>query len=61
MSISIDDFNTLDRQIQQLLGFNSIPENEVRYLCEKAKDLLAEESNVAPVKLPVTVCGDIHG
>ncbi|CAD7702618.1 unnamed protein product, partial [Ostreobium quekettii] len=27
----------------------------------KVKELLVEESNVQPVNLPVTVCGDIHG
>ncbi|THU74640.1 hypothetical protein C4D60_Mb04t35530 [Musa balbisiana] len=33
----------------------------VRVLCEKAKEVLMEESNVQPVKSPVTICGDIHG
>ena len=28
---------------------------------EQVKDILAEESNVQPVRSPVTVCGDIHG
>lgn len=27
----------------------------------KARDVLLEESNVQPVKCPVTVCGDVHG
>jgi hypothetical protein len=27
----------------------------------QAKDILAAESNVQPVKCPVTICGDIHG
>jgi hypothetical protein len=27
----------------------------------QARELLQEESNVQPVKCPVTVCGDIHG
>jgi serine/threonine-protein phosphatase 2A catalytic subunit len=27
----------------------------------KAREILSEESNVQPVKCPVTVCGDIHG
>ncbi|KAM1377182.1 hypothetical protein ACFX2I_038719 [Malus domestica] len=31
----------------------------VRVLCEKAKEILMEESN--PVKSPLTICGDIHG
>ena len=35
--------------------------DEVKALCEKGKELLSEESNVQPVKCPVTVAGDIHG
>ena len=27
----------------------------------KARDVLLEESNVQPVRCPVTVCGDVHG
>ena len=29
--------------------------------CFQAKEILMEESNVQPVRCPVTVCGDIHG
>ncbi|KAM2609908.1 hypothetical protein TB1_038065 [Malus domestica] len=34
---------------------------KVKVLCEKAKEILMEESNVQPVKSPLTNCGDIHG
>lgn len=44
-----------------MYGYKPIPEHEVKALCEKARDILAKESNVQPVKCPVTVCGDIHG
>ena len=30
-------------------------------LYAQAKEILQEESNVQPVKAPVTICGDIHG
>lgn len=30
-------------------------------LVTKARDVLLEESNVQPVRCPVTVCGDVHG
>jgi len=33
----------------------------VKWLCEKAKEILQEESNVQPVRAPVTICGDVHG
>ena len=36
-------------------------EATVKHLCELAKELLSEESNVQRVDAPVTVCGDIHG
>ncbi|CAO3643803.1 unnamed protein product [Cunninghamella echinulata] len=33
----------------------------MRQLCNKLKEILAEESTVVPVHSPVTLCGDIHG
>jgi serine/threonine-protein phosphatase 2A catalytic subunit len=33
----------------------------VKDLCDKAREALIEESNVQPIKCPVTVCGDVHG
>ena len=36
-------------------------EADVKMLCDKAKDVLGQESNVQPVKCPVSVCGDVHG
>ena len=28
---------------------------------EKAREVFMEESNVQPVRCPVTICGDVHG
>ena len=36
-------------------------EHEVRDLCTKCTDILQRESNVALVKAPVTIVGDLHG
>jgi serine/threonine-protein phosphatase 6 catalytic subunit len=33
----------------------------MKLLCERARNILMEESNVQPVPSPVTICGDIHG
>lgn len=38
-----------------------LPEADVKRLCEIVKEYLMEESNIQPVRTPVTVCGDIHG
>ena len=54
-------FASLDAQIAQLNDCKPLSENEVKALCDKARDILINESNVQPVKCPVTVCGDIHG
>lgn len=51
----------LDRQIEQLRRCEFIKEPEVKALCQKAMEILMEESNVQRVDAPVTICGDIHG
>ncbi|KAI9832294.1 MAG: hypothetical protein M1819_004472 [Sarea resinae] len=38
-----------------------LPEADMKRLCEIVKECLMEESNIQPVRTPVTVCGDIHG
>ncbi|KAF2659169.1 Metallo-dependent phosphatase [Lophiostoma macrostomum CBS 122681] len=58
MSIGGSD---LDKAISQLRACRPIPENQVRELCYKARELLIEEGNVVGVDAPVTICGDIHG
>ena len=52
MSIGGSD---LDKAIQQLRACRPIPENQVRELCYKARELLIEEGNVVGVDAPVTV------
>ena len=47
--------------METVKGGTILPERELRILCEKVKEILIEESNVQPVKAPVTICGDIHG
>ncbi|EDU42183.1 serine/threonine-protein phosphatase 4 catalytic subunit [Pyrenophora tritici-repentis Pt-1C-BFP] len=44
----------LDKAIQQLRACRPIPENQVRELCYKARELLIEEGNVVGVDAPVT-------
>jgi len=51
----------LDRQIDMLRRCEIIKESEVKALCQKAMEILMEESNVQRVDAPVTICGDIHG
>lgn len=51
----------IDKWIEKLFSCKSLAEAEVKKLCDKARDILIEESNVQPVRSPVTVCGDVHG
>ena len=53
--------DTLDIWISKLLDCAPLTENEVKQLCDKAREILIEESNVQPVRAPVTICGDVHG
>ena len=50
----------LDSWIEQLKECKQLQENNVKFLCDQAKDILAKESNVQEVRCPVTVCGDVH-
>ena len=61
MSETSGSLSDLDRQIEQLKRCEIIKESEVKALCSKAREILAEESNVQTVDAPVTICGDIHG
>ena len=51
----LDQYNDLDAQIEALLQCKSLPEAEVKALCAKAQEIFVDESNVQPVKCPVTV------
>jgi serine/threonine-protein phosphatase 2A catalytic subunit len=62
MAAMLDNpYKDLDAQIEQLMECKPLSEAEVKKLCELAREVLIDESNVQPVKCPVTVCGDIHG
>jgi len=51
----------IDGWISQLGQCKQLTETDVKRLCDKTREILMEESNVQPVRCPVTVCGDIHG
>ena len=51
----------LDVWTGRLLNCEPLTEAEVKALCDKAREVLVEESNAQPVRAPVTVCGDVHG
>jgi len=62
MSSSSEILNeTLDDWIEHLLGCEPLSEAQVKQLTDRAREILVEETNVQPVRAPVTVCGDIHG
>lgn len=51
----------VDDYLSVLKGGKCLPERDLRLICEKAKEILIEESNVQPIRAPVIICGDIHG
>lgn len=53
--------NEIDGWIAKLYRCEPLSEEQVKSLCDKAREILCEESNVHNVSCPVTVCGDVHG
>ncbi|CAD8046470.1 unnamed protein product [Paramecium primaurelia] len=51
----------IDRHIATLLNGGCLPERDLKLICDRAKEIFLEESNIQPVRAPVNVCGDIHG
>ena len=51
----------VDYYIETLKSGEIISENAVKRLCASVSELLMEESNVQPVRSPVTIVGDLHG
>jgi serine/threonine-protein phosphatase 2A catalytic subunit len=52
---------SLEEQIEHVRNKGELSRAQCESLCEKAREILQEESNCQPVRCPVTVCGDIHG
>ena len=50
-----------DKWVEQLKELKCLSEEELKQLCDKAKEIFIEESNVQNVSAPVIICGDIHG
>jgi len=51
----------IDRCIQNLIQCKHLAESELKQVCENTREVLSAESNVQPVRCPVTISGDIHG
>ncbi|CAD8163322.1 unnamed protein product [Paramecium pentaurelia] len=51
----------IDKYLETLKNARCLSERDVRLVCEHAKEIFIEESNVHQVKAPVIICGDIHG
>lgn len=47
--------SNLDEQIERLKRCEYLKESEVKALCDKAREILIDESNVQRVDAPVTV------
>ena len=50
-----------DKWLEDLRQLKCLSERDLKLLCEKAKEIFIEESNVQNVSAPVIICGDIHG
>lgn len=48
----------LDKMVETLRRCEVLKESEVKWLCQKAMEILVEEANVQRVDAPVTICGE---
>ena len=51
----------LDKILEKLLQYKLPTEQEIKDLCDKAREILDTLDNVAVLDCPITACGDIHG
>ena len=51
----------VDVVLEKLRKFKLPTEQEIKGLCDKAREILDPLDNVAELECPITVCGDIHG
>jgi len=54
-TVGMSSVGDLDRQIEQLKRCEYLKESEVKALCDRAREILVDESNVQRVESPVTV------
>jgi serine/threonine-protein phosphatase 2A catalytic subunit len=59
--LSASSIQSIDGWLEKLYLCKPLTESEIVSLVQQAKLVLMEESNVQPVKVPVTICGDVHG
>lgn len=55
------DFKPVEEILSKIKDNQFIEESGVKFLCDKAKEILVKEPNLTRIDSPVTVCGDIHG
>ena len=51
----------IDEWFSHMRNRGQLSEDQIKFLCEKARDLLIKEPTVISVNAPVIVCGDVHG
>ena len=51
----------LDKFIENVLSHNDIDEGDLTCVLRMAQEILFEEGTFLNIKLPITICGDIHG
>lgn len=51
----IAGLQALEAHINGLYGGKLVPEEEVRKICEKAKEILTKEQNVVSLRAPITI------
>ncbi|CAK65930.1 unnamed protein product (macronuclear) [Paramecium tetraurelia] len=59
--LSHSELGNFDKYIEDLYNGQLLSENDIKLVCQKAKEILVDEPNIVAVRAPLTICGDIHG
>lgn len=51
----------LDKYIETLEKELILNQKDLKLLCDRLREIIAEESNVQLMHSPAIICGDIHG
>lgn len=63
LDVDVESYSTsnIDSLLEKLYKCKLLAEKDVKFICDKSKELFILENNIVTVPAPVTICGDIHG
>ena len=51
----------LDKMLKKVTSFQLLSISEIKFICDKSKEILQKEPTILSLTPPITLVGDIHG